>query len=159
MPTEDPIMEKVEILSSLEEIKKIKENIQANIENLILKEAVAINKDYPEVVQISWTQYTPSFNDGDPCVFSIGKVGFFDQKALDAFEEEEGGEISGYHIEEYDISYDLPDGPMKDRLYNFSNLVHELDDFIGAAFGTWGAQIDIDLKSGELTVSEYDCGY
>jgi hypothetical protein len=28
-------------------------------------------KLYPFITSISWTQYTPYFNDGDPCVFSI----------------------------------------------------------------------------------------
>ena len=25
---------------------------------------------YPFITKIEWTQYTPSFNDGDPCYFS-----------------------------------------------------------------------------------------
>lgn len=26
---------------------------------------------YPEVTAVGWTQYTPHFNDGDPCVFRV----------------------------------------------------------------------------------------
>lgn len=31
---------------------------------------------HPEVTGIAWTQYTPYFNDGDPCVFSVGEPYF-----------------------------------------------------------------------------------
>jgi len=33
-------------------------------------------EDYPEFI-ISWTQYTPYFNDGDPCTFSVNSPELF----------------------------------------------------------------------------------
>lgn len=30
---------------------------------------------FPEVEYVQWDQYTPYFNDGEPCVFSVGEVG------------------------------------------------------------------------------------
>jgi hypothetical protein len=30
-----------------------------------------IFRDYPSIKAIIWTQYTPYFNDGDPCTFSV----------------------------------------------------------------------------------------
>lgn len=147
-----------EVQTNLQEIDQIKENLKNNVEQVILKEAKAINTEYPEIIKMAWFQYTPSFNDGDLCTFSIGAVGFFDQKSIDEAEEEEG-EINGYMIEEYDVTYDLPDGPLKDRLNKFSTLIHKLGDILGALYGTWGAQVHIDMKEGTLTVNEYDCGY
>lgn len=32
----------------------------------------------PRVVAVNWVQYTPTFNDGDPCEFSAGFRGFVD---------------------------------------------------------------------------------
>ena len=29
----------------------------------------------PEVAAVRWRQYTPYFNDGDPCVFGVGEIG------------------------------------------------------------------------------------
>jgi len=29
---------------------------------------------YPNVAAVRWTQYTPHFNDGDPCTFSVGEA-------------------------------------------------------------------------------------
>lgn len=40
---------------------------------------------HPEIGRIEWTQYTPYFNDGDPCVFSINEVYFL---RLDEIDEE-----------------------------------------------------------------------
>lgn len=30
----------------------------------------------PDIDQITWTQYTPYFNDGDPCVFGLNDMNF-----------------------------------------------------------------------------------
>jgi hypothetical protein len=30
--------------------------------------------EFPEVSHVHWTQYTPHFNDGDPCTFSVHDV-------------------------------------------------------------------------------------
>lgn len=40
------------------------------------KSAVAAILIYPEVSGIAWTQYTPYFNDGEPCVFQAGEAYF-----------------------------------------------------------------------------------
>jgi hypothetical protein len=29
-------------------------------------------EQYPEITAVAWNQYTPYFNDGEPCVFSVG---------------------------------------------------------------------------------------
>jgi hypothetical protein len=33
-----------------------------------------IFRDHPEVKAFAWTQYTPHFNDGEPCVFSVHDI-------------------------------------------------------------------------------------
>lgn len=83
---------------SIEKLKSVKNNIKKlkavknNIEkaNRKLKEfaeregreaiggafAVIFEK-YPFVKQVRWTQYTPYFCDGDPCVFSTSEPGVY----------------------------------------------------------------------------------
>jgi hypothetical protein len=39
--------------------------------------------DYPTVQAIGWTQYTPHFNDGDPCVFSMGEFYVSSKEGMD----------------------------------------------------------------------------
>jgi hypothetical protein len=51
------------------------------------------------IVEFGWTQYTPYFNDGDPCVFSVGELWFRttnDEKTEDE-EYEYDLELSGGH--------------------------------------------------------------
>lgn len=62
-------------MSKLEELKKLKEAYKAALKDTakdILKERVQEwFKQRPEAQFICWRQYTPYFNDGDPCVFSV----------------------------------------------------------------------------------------
>lgn len=52
---------------------------------------------FPEVEAVRWSQYTPSFNDGDPCVFTTGEW----TVKLTGLEDdsEEGYERGGFRCE------------------------------------------------------------
>lgn len=56
----------------------------------------------PEVKYVFWTQYTPYFNDGEPCVFSVGDVSvirggdrpyYFDYDEAEWDDDVEAGEV------------------------------------------------------------------
>lgn len=55
----------------------------------------------PDIAGLKWNQYTPYFNDGDPCVFRVGEVRFrFSDTREDGGDYEDGYEDSwsyGYH--------------------------------------------------------------
>lgn len=55
---------------------------------------------HPEVYGVKWEQYTPYFNDGDPCEFRLN--GIYTFKTQEAFENEEE---SMYNIEGAEESY------------------------------------------------------
>ena len=44
---------------------------------------------YPEVESVSWTQYTPYFNDGDSCTFSVRELRINGEEEWDANESME----------------------------------------------------------------------
>lgn len=48
--------------------KKMEEEGKAFFSELVKP----VFEKYPQLERISWTQYTPYFNDGDPCTFSSG---------------------------------------------------------------------------------------
>lgn len=48
-----------------------------------------IFEEYHEVDAISWTQYTPYFNDGDACEFRVNSPSFFAKADDDSDEDEE----------------------------------------------------------------------
>lgn len=40
-------------------------------DSALLQDAYERLFDYPQLKSVSWTQYTPYFNDGDECIFSV----------------------------------------------------------------------------------------
>lgn len=61
----------------------------------------------PGVKRIEWRQYTPYFNDGDPCVFSVEMPSFVvDHNG----EEREFGDYADYTFEDYEEGYDWNSG-------------------------------------------------
>ena len=100
-------------MSTLSEIKEIKSEI-----NKLRKEAKAKVRDfqkavlelfveYPNLKRISWTQYTPYFNDGDTCEFGSNHDSpaiYFTTPLPDA-EDDDEEEFDGYEEEWSDYSY------------------------------------------------------
>jgi hypothetical protein len=63
--------------NTLSDIKVIKQNIEklrkeakAKVESIFKTAALELFVEYPDLKSISWSQYTPYFNDGDSCNFS-----------------------------------------------------------------------------------------
>lgn len=63
-------------MSALSEIKQIKEEInklrqeaKEKVEAIFKSAVLELFTEYPVLVKIGWTQYTPYFNDGDTCTF------------------------------------------------------------------------------------------
>jgi hypothetical protein len=64
-------------MSTLSDIKVIKQNIEqlrneakTKVESIFKTAALELFVEYPDLKSISWSQYTPYFNDGDSCNFS-----------------------------------------------------------------------------------------
>jgi len=52
-----------------------------------LKETIAVLREYvPQVTGIRWQQYTPYFNDGDVCEFTMGELEFTYSDGKDKFD-------------------------------------------------------------------------
>lgn len=66
---------------AIEEFEAKKKEImaigKADLVAVFQEEIRNIQKQYPEMEGVVWTQYTPYFNDGEPCEFSVDEVGFF----------------------------------------------------------------------------------
>ena len=59
-----------------EQVKKAGKNAVA----ALFKHFFATN---PDVTGIGWTQYTPHFNDGDPCEFSVHEFSYTTKTGVD----------------------------------------------------------------------------
>lgn len=51
------------------EIKLFRERMKDEGEKFFLEQSKELFKENPNLVKFAWHQYTPYFNDGDPCVF------------------------------------------------------------------------------------------
>ena len=58
------------LVSLREQIAKLQKKAKAAAKELFHEGSVKLFEDNPDLVKITWRQYTPYFNDGDTCVFS-----------------------------------------------------------------------------------------
>lgn len=69
------VAERTHYLDSLnKQLEDLQENIQKQAGDVFAKASKEIFEGCPELGEFGWVQYTPYFNDGDPCVFSANDV-------------------------------------------------------------------------------------
>ena len=94
---------------------------QADTKELI--DAIDSMLDMDHVRAVSWTQHTPSFNDGEPCRFGVGTVSV----SLEGVERDEDADWyddeNGFFISEYDL-YSFKDN--EDGSTNWDEKVWEV---------------------------------
>lgn len=62
---------KEEMLKIRAERETLSQKIRAMAGEVFASEAKILFDNYPVLASFSWTQYTPYFNDGDSCVFTV----------------------------------------------------------------------------------------
>jgi hypothetical protein len=66
----------MELTKLVDEIAELKKQFLRNAKELFSKDIAAMFERLPELEFITWTQYSPYFNDGDECVFSVHDLQF-----------------------------------------------------------------------------------
>jgi len=82
-------------MSTMAQIKAMKAEYQKKIETEgkagLKEEFAAFFRDNPKITAIRWRQYTPYFNDGDPCTFGVNEFNYkIDGKTEDGGDYEDG---------------------------------------------------------------------
>jgi hypothetical protein len=96
---------------------------------------------YPQLESVTWTQYTPHFNDGDACVFCVRE---FHAAKYDGKEHEEPA---------WDWkSNELPKPLIKD-LSEIQKATQGLGDTMELIFGD---HVEVTARRGAFDVEEYD---
>lgn len=105
---------------------------------VLLNEALtAVFEEYPQIESISWTQYTPYFNDGDSCEFSVNTWNI----------ELNGEEDDKYSEEKSKI----------ENAQEIRNIVSNFLQTIGdEPLEDLGEGKVVALRNGTLTVEEYE---
>lgn len=126
----------------------------------------------PEVDKIQWCQYTPYFNDGDPCTFNVGDL--YATLKGDEFAAEEGSTFSigewvtryadeGHEwakqvIKEYANNVSLVKS--KERLQEIDAEVSKLNSFIISIEDflpiVYGDGVEIIVRRDSVEINHYD---
>lgn len=127
----------------IEELIKKWNNLRNELEEEIIKEFVpeltSIMQKYEKPFSIRWAQYTPYFNDGDECIFSLREI----------FWVEDDKEF-----ESYDIKKD--DNSLRKEVYEeIEDFIHYIpEEFLKNVFGD---HVEITINSdGTKTIERYD---
>jgi hypothetical protein len=98
------------LLSNFDElnaqIKRAKQEMQDKSKGLIEEAAKRFLDACPEVTGVHWTQYTPYFNDGESCEFSVNEMCFH-------ILEDEDDEVEAYESSEIYTAKDLENAKEK----------------------------------------------
>lgn len=138
-----------------QELKLLREGMKENRAKVVFEVLKPLFEKHPEVEAISWHQYTPSFNDGDPCTF--GSYHEYPQVKLRG-----GPDLDLLHVEDdedYNDDYDGEDEAEFEELdpytSSFGKALSEAfsDDDTYAMFGD---DVEVFVSStGEVTTDEY----
>lgn len=102
-----------------------------------------------KVNSIRWTQYTPGFNDGDPCEFSMGSTYASLDRDHDWSDDCDGGENG------FELAISSSGGWNKENPFVPHNIP---DDLYEIAFRD-GVEVIWRRGATQLEVDSYDCGY
>lgn len=144
---------------AIERIEKHTEAIRA-AEKAMFAEAETILRAVAQplfdagIKLIKWTQYTPYFNDGEPCVFGVSELEFYVDKSssfaeMDAEDEDDEPEDLDYL--NYNSRYEEP---WKDIIETFECAHGLLSDFFESEYGD-GVTVEM-MPDGTFLTSEYD---
>lgn len=122
----------------IESFEATKQKFQTEATELLKEEFKSFFKDVPEIKVIKWTQYTPYFNDGDPCEFSVNEPTFSnadDADLVSAWGEYEGEDEGIFAFQgTWSLPGELKD--KKDRIKELSEMLcsSAMEDVLLAAF-------------------------
>ena len=108
----------------------------------------------PELQALSWKQYVPSFNDGEPCEFSLGELHFHFENDLTAEDDDIDDDESGRSS--YDIKHDENlSEETKTFFTTFDKEFNQLESVLERVFGV-NQKIRIS-RDGTIAKEDYDC--
>lgn len=145
---------KVEELNAAK--KKMQEELAKQMEPLF----VEFFKNNPKIGQIAWTQYTPYFNDGEPCVFNVHEHHFVPTKFIEEDEDYDYQEApslwSSVGFSDYEAKEFKEAGLTEEeiaRVEAFGKFLNKIPEDIYE--GVYGDHAEIVATINGVTVEEY----
>jgi hypothetical protein len=137
------------------ELDKARKELGEKLQGLTKEAFKELFEACPDIEAVRWRQYTPYFNDGDPCVFRLGDV--FMKFVGDT--DEESGDYEDGFISTWSVKYseDLTDEVKKARVAAgavVSELFRQFDD--DAMLASFGDHVMVTATRDGFDVDEYD---
>jgi hypothetical protein len=144
-------MNLVEALSAASDKRKQVMEEAANAVKAVLAPGLQLFlQEHPEIEALKWAQYTPYFNDGEPCEFSVGDLYYKPTGGAD----DSGDYGDGF---EYLSSYGKPEGFMSQQwvkdLGDLAAALQKAEDELLAAFGD---HVKVIVTREGVDVEEYE---
>jgi hypothetical protein len=137
-------------MPTLEDLRKMKteyqEALKSSAKDALREHFAGLFAAHPDVAGIRWTQYTPHFNDGEPCTFRVNEADVL-LVGGDPDREDDPKGWSDYHDTKGGESY---------RDIHPVYKAAALDEDIAETLGD-GVQVTI-LRDLTMTVEDYDHG-
>jgi Zn-finger protein len=136
----------------IKKIEKIIEDARNEAKAAFVAELRRLMTLYPEIKCAVWNQYTPSFNDGDPCYFTVGDFYISTSEEVDS-----NGEIDT-EDDDHEVwsSYNLPP-----RFKEYQPVMDFMNSGVGADIleDVFGSDVQVRVTVSGVQVEDYDCGY
>ena len=146
----------------IEEQKRIQAEFKKNGEAAFKEFLKGYFEEFPGVRAVRWAQYTPGFNDGDPCYFTLGdvKVAFNEDLSPPPGEEEEeedeDEEDEGDFVECSSVSYRNKGTVRAKAAKRIEEVIEGAKPILEEVFGD---PVQVTATRQGIDVDEYDCGY
>lgn len=140
---------------AVEQLKAMKSKVADVGKAAVTKAIKQFLAAHPEVESLRWQQYTPYFNDGDSCEFSVRDP----EVRLVGATGDEGDREDGY-IEAWSLGYYAEEAgkpkpqALMDDLKRLGAMFDQAEDAMKATFGDH-AQVTVG-RDGDAEVEEYD---
>lgn len=122
-----------EIETIQKQLRTLLTMLKPNLEEFIRQECMKAFKSLPNYTGLSWTQFSPYFNDGDACTFSVNEIYLIDDEGLEVYLSDDEQKI----------------------LATVESLVGIDQDLLAEVFG-WDNKITYNADDATLMSREYD---
>lgn len=168
------------INTQIEELKKQSVESSKKVFNFAVAEFF---RKVPEVAAVVWKQYTPYFNDGDACEFSVHPACFLSKEDFEKIEEIDLYDYNSWsqpskwvyeqvaigdnkygHLERYKeqiAKYEAMEKELGERLFQIQAGIKKFDKLFSeissdTLLTMFGDHVQITLTPNEIIVDEYD---
>ena len=131
--------------SLIEKLDKIKKEYQQLAGRAISEGLAELFERFPKFQSVGWRQYAPSFNDGDPCVFSAH---------VDSYSLFVNGVNPDYGSDEYEEDFELTEAEHERIAKAASKLLSAVDEQVLRSMFGDGVEVTIH-RDGKVETEDY----